>query len=137
MPFLTAKLIMYAVIGLIGFGGLVWAYKAIGNHFIGIDNLQTQLSNTEARANRAEVSYGALQLTTKLRKEHSEALTIIRAESQGKIDTIRAETNKAKEVLEDTERLKRVTIAKPKLVEKLVNRASVKVFADLEAIYNQ
>ncbi len=137
MPFLTAKLIMYAVIGLIGFGGLMWAYKAIGNHFIGIDNLQTQLSNTEARANRAEVSYGALQLTTKLREEHSRALTAIRSEHQGKIDTIRTDTNKSKEVLEDRERLSRVTTAKSGLVQSRANKATKRVFDGLESTFNQ
>ena len=130
------KLIIYAVGGLILAGGLAWGYRAVQNHFVGVENLHTEISNERDRANRAEVSLGALEQTVELRRSHAKELTRIRAESQGKIDQIRETTDKQKEVLQDRDRLKRVTIAKPGLVEKLANRATKRVFNDLEAIYN-
>lgn len=136
MGFLSIKLIVYALGGLVLAGGSLWLYKTVQNHFISVDNLHTQISNERERAMRAEVSLGALEQTVQLRAAHSKELTKIRAASQAKIDTIRATTDKQKEVLQDRDRLKRVTIAKPGLVEKLANRATKRVFNDLEAIYN-
>lgn len=137
MGFLSMKLIGFAVGGLVLAGGSLWLYKTVQNHFQSVANLQVQISNERERAYRAEVSLGALEQTVELREEHAKAVTAIRAESQTAIDTIRATTDKQKEVLQDKERLKRVTIAKPKLVEKLANRATGKVFENLESIYNQ
>lgn len=136
MGFLSMKLIGFAVMGLVLAGGSLWLYKTVQNHFIGVDNIRVQLSNERERAMRAEVSLGALEQTVALRAAHSKELIKIRADSQAKIDTIRATTDKQKEVLQDRDRLKRVTIAKPGLVEKLANRATKRVFNDLEAIYN-
>ena len=117
-------------------GLLLWGYTAARNHFISVDNLHVELSNERDRANRAEVSLGALQMTVDLREKHADELVTIRAESQARINAIREDTQKSKDVLEDRERLKQVTIAKPGLVEKLANKATRKVFDDLEAIYN-
>lgn len=133
---IVLKLIGWGVAGLMLTGMGLWAYRAVQNHFIGIDNIRVELGNERDRANRAEVSLGALEQTVALREQHALALTEIRAESQDKIDEIRDRSNKNKEVLEDKERLKRVAIAKPELVERMSNRATEKVFADLEDIFN-
>lgn len=127
----------YALIGLVSVGGLYWGYSAARNYFIGVENLHTELSNERDRANRAEVSLGALQQTLALSKAHDAEKVRIRAESQEKIDQIRAEIKVEMAVLTDRQRFEKVTMAKPKLVERLANRATEKIFVDLENTFNQ
>jgi len=137
MPvWLTWKLIGYAAGAVLGLSVLAWAYTGVKNHLIGIDNLHVELSNERDRANRAEVSLAAERLVTSLREEQAEKLAQVRKEAQERIDTIRDEAQEQKDVLMDRARLERVTVAKPKLVEKLANRATERVFDDLEVIYN-
>ena len=132
----TMILIKQAVIvlisGLLLFGG----YRVIKNHFIGIDNLHVQLSNESDRANRAEVSRDALKLTMELKEAHAIALAQQREASQQKIDAIRKEAQEEMRVLEDRARLNRLVIAKPGLVENLSNKATKRVFDDLETTFN-
>ncbi len=120
----------------VALGLLYGGYKVVGNHFKGIQNLETTISNERDRANRAEVSLGALEMTVDLREQFALDKATIRADSQARIDAIRDETNKDKAVLTDRERITKLSVAKPKLMERMGNRATEKIFNDLEVIYN-
>ncbi len=133
---IVLKLIMYAVVGVMGIGGLYWLYNAAQNYFIGIDNLRVTLSNETARANRAEVSFGALEKTVALREAHTKELTRVRAESQAEIDSIRQQAENSKDVLRDRDKLGRVAIKNSEKVTELSNKATEKVFAKLECTIN-
>ena len=124
MGWLTGKLIGFAVGGLVLAGGSLWLYKTVQNHFISVDNLHVQLSNETNRANRAEVSLGALEQTLELRDAHTKEVTRIRAESQSVIDTIRTKARADMEVMEDRDRLSRRVIANPEAVQRLYNNAT-------------
>ena len=133
---IVLKLIGYALAAMIGIGGLYWAYNAVQNYFIGIDNLRVTLSNEVARANRAEVSLGALEQTVALREAHTKELVRVRAESQAEIDSIRESAEKSKEVLRDRDKLSRVASGNSVAVTRLTNKATDKVFNELECIIN-
>jgi len=129
---IAKQAVIYLLGGLLLFGG----YRMIKNHFIGIDNLHVQLSNESDRANRAEVSLGALEQTLELKQAHADELVRIRAESQAAIDAQRTAARQEMKVLEDRERFNRVVIGKPKLVENLANKATERVFDELETTFN-
>jgi hypothetical protein len=137
MPvWLTGKLIGYALAGLFAAGLLTAGYVKVRNYFVSQDNLRVELSNATARANRAEVSLKAELIANQLREQHVNAIREIRAETQQEIAEIRDKAELNKEVLEDRARLSRVALAKPELVQKLSNRATRRVFNELETIYN-
>ncbi len=131
------KLIGWALAAAMLSGGLLWAYRAVENHFIGVDNLRTQLFNVTQRANEEELARKLLEETNKINAAHDAYNEKNRIKHQDEIDSIYKKNQKDMKVLEDRDRFSRVTIAKPGLVQKLSNAATEKVFEDLENTFNQ
>jgi len=130
------KLIMYAVSGLLA-SGLLWkAYDLARDHFINAANVQQQLSNERIAHERTQGELSSLQETNDLNDAHDAELVRIRSEHSAQMQMVREETEEAKQVLEDRERLQKVSAGRPTLVAKLANKATEKVFDDLEAIFN-
>ena len=137
MPtWITGKIIGYLFGSLIGVAVLAWAYDAARDYFIGAENTRTELANEKAKRVAAELSRDSAIEMMDYKEKQRDEIDRIRAVAQSEITRIRNETQKYKDVLTDRERLQRLTLAKPKLVERLANRATEKRIKDLEAIFN-
>lgn len=133
---MPVKLIMYIISGLLVSGVLWKLYDVARDHFVNAANVQQQLSNELISHERTKGELSSLQETNDLSDAHAEELVNIRAEHSNQMRAIREETEEAKKVLEDRERLQKVSAGRPTLVAKLANRATEKVFDDLEAVFN-
>ncbi len=133
---MPVKLIMWAVGALLA-SGLLWkVYDLARDHFVNAANVQQQLSNERIAHERTQGELSSLQETNDLNDAHDAELVRIRAEHSEQMRTVREETEKAKKVLEDRERLQKVSAGRPTLVAKSANKATEKVFDDLETIFN-
>jgi len=137
MPvWLTGKVIGYALAGLLTLGVGLKLYSVVKNHFIDYRNTQTTLSNEMRLKERAISSYESLKLATELDKKHRTELEAIKSQHTAEIEELRVKAEREKDVLRDRERMTRLAIEKPGLVEKLVNRATKARFDELEIIIN-
>jgi len=137
MPiWLTGKLIGMAVgsIIVIGIGLKVW--NMIGNHFNAVENLQQSLANEKLEKERVTFQYEVLVATNEIEKDHEIAVEAIRESHQAEILEIRVESQEQKAVLEDRERLDRLTKLNPSRIERLANKATEARFNELEATFN-
>ncbi len=130
------KLIIWGV-GALLTSGLLWkAYDLARDHFINAANVQQQLNNERIAHERTQGELSSLQETNDLSDAHDKELARIRDEHSAEMITARKETDDAKKVLEDRERLQKVSAGRPTLVAKLANKATEKVFDDLEDSFN-
>jgi hypothetical protein len=136
MPAILMKYLPHILIGLVLTVGLGKGYVMVKNHFIEAENTRILLSNERIDHERTRAELTSLQSTVALEDAHREMLTQLQETHKAEMVVLREEANDAKEVLEDRDRLQRVSAAKHELVTKLANRASGKVFDDLEDIYN-
>jgi len=137
MPvWLTGKVIGYALAGLLTLGVGLKLYSVVKNHFIDYRNTQTTLSNEMRLKERAISSYESLKLATELDKKHRTEMEAIKSQHTAEIEELRVKAEREKDVLRDRERMTRLAIEKPELVEKLVNRATKARFDELESIIN-
>ena len=137
MPvWLTGKVIGYALAGLLTLGVGLKLYSVVKNHFIDYRNTQTTLSNEMRLKERAISSYESLKLATELDKKHRTEMEAIKSQHTAEIEELRVKAEREKDVLRDRERMTRLAIEKPGLVEKLVNRATKARFDELEIIIN-
>ena len=137
MPvWLTGKVIGYALAGLLTLGVGLKLYSVVKNHFIDYRNTQTTLSNEMRLKERAISSYESLKLATELDKKHRTEMEAIKSQHTAEIEELRVKAEREKDVLRDRERMTRLAIEKPGLVEKLVNRATKARFDELESIIN-
>jgi predicted type IV restriction endonuclease len=117
--------------------GLLWkAYDWIRDGIIEKDNLQTLLSNSVVREERTKGELNTLRETTAIKDQHRKNIEALVETHEVEMTAIREETNAAKSVLEDRERLQRVSASRNTLLTKLSNRASEKVFNEIADTFN-
>ena len=137
MPnWITTKLAGYVVAGLLASGVLLKIYSVADNYFNEVGNTRTELANERIKRERADTSLALLQAAVELQDEHDLVIEELRFQYDQDVDQLRLDAEAQIMVLEDRERLARVTSAKPKLVEKLANRATKERFNELETIIN-
>ena len=137
MPnWITAKLAGYVVAGLLASGVLLKVYSVVENYFTGVSNTRIELANERIKRERSDTSLALLRATVELQDEHDLVIEELRFQYDQDVDQLRLDAEAQIMVLEDRERLARVTSAKPKLVEKLANRATKERFNELETIIN-
>lgn len=137
MPmWITGKLIGYLLAGLLT-AGLLWkGYDLAADYFNGVNNTRTELSNERIKRERADMSLAILRNTVLMEDQHEIVIEQLIKQFDKDIEKLRLESEEQIAVLNDRARLKRVTDAKPKLIEKLANNATKERFDELENIFN-
>jgi hypothetical protein len=138
MPvWITNKLIGYALGALLA-SGLLWkGYDLIRDNINAVEDAKMELTNERVRRERADVSLALLQNTVMLEDRHDIIVSELKSQFEADVARLRTENEDQIKVLVDRERLQRVTMAKPKLIEKMANKATQERFSELETIINQ
>ena len=137
MPiWLTGKLIVIAL-GSVFALGLGWkAYNMLGNHFVGVANLQQSLANERVEKERIQFKFSVLEATIEIEDAHRIVVEELRETYQAEMTVIREDSQKQKSVLADRERLNRLSKSNPSRLQRLGNRAGEARFNELEVIFN-
>jgi hypothetical protein len=111
-------------------------YNYMGDFFGQIADTKTKLSNERIKRERVDAELAVLRSTITLKEKHDAQIVALRKNYQDQMDALREEAAEQVKVLKDRERLERLTIAKPKLVERLANKATKDRLDELESVYN-
>ena len=133
---MPVKLIAYIIGGILTLGVGWKVYDVVRDYFINTKNTQQLLTNELIAHERTQGELLSIRTANLLYELHKEAIADLREEYEEEMTGIRNQAEFEKQVLIDRERLQRVSVAKPVLVAKLANRATEKVFNDLETIFN-
>lgn len=129
---LTSVLIKWGLIALLSGGAVLFVYSKVSDYFLGVANTRQTLANERILRERAEVSLASEVAARVQADAHQEMLDSLRQEHQDAMNALRDKADKDKDVLIDRERLTRLSLAKPGLVEKLGNAATRKRFEEIE-----